>query len=197
MELARYEILAPITGRIIERHIVHGESLNAGEQVFVIADLSSVWGHLTLYQRDLSAVQEGQSARIVGTHDLGSTQATVVYVSPILDEQTRTTTARVVLDNAKGNWRPGMFIRAELAASEREAAIVVPRSAIQEIDGETVIFIETSEGIERRDVRLGDNDTDSVEVLSGLRLGERYVVSGGLALKTELNKSEMSDGHAH
>lgn len=197
-ELARYEIRAPIAGRIIERHLVRGESLVTGQQVFVIADLSSVWAELTLYQRDLAGVRVGQTARIVGVHHPDTTVATIEYISPILDDQTRTTTARVVLDNADGRWRPGMFIRADVVASQHSAAVVVPRSALQEIDGETVIFVETQEGLVRRDVEVGRNDTHSVEILSGLRPGERYVASGGLALKVELNKAALEHaGHAH
>ena len=198
LDLVRYEIRAPIAGRIIERHLVRGESIEAGEQVFVIADLSSVWGQLTIYQRDLAVVREGQAARVFGTHDLGIADATIDYVSPILDEHTRTTTARVVLDNVDGDWRPGMFIRAQLAASERNAAVLAPRSALLEIDGETVIFVQTEEGLERRDVQVGRQDDESVEIISGLRPGERYVASGGFALKAELNKASFEHaGHAH
>ncbi len=198
MQLARYEVRAPITGRIIERHLVRGESLEAGEQIFVISDLSSVWGQLTIYQRDLGVVQEGQTALVLGTHGLGRTIATIEYVNPILDEQTRTTTARVVLDNVDGHWRPGMFIRAELQTNTRDAHIVVPRSAIQVIDNETIVFVETTKGLERRHVNAGQNDTNFIEILSGLQLGERLVVSGGLALKAELNKAALEHaGHAH
>lgn len=197
-QLARYEIRAPIKGRIVERHLVRGESLEAGDQVFVIADLSSVWGQLTLYQRDLARVREGQTARVVGTHGLGEVVASIEYVSPILDEDTRTTTARVVLDNQDGSWRPGMFIRAELAASEETADVVVPRTAVQEIDGEQVIFVATEDGIARRDVRIGRGDSEAFEIVSGLRAGERYVVAGGLALKAELNRAALEHaGHAH
>ncbi|MCZ6834860.1 MAG: efflux RND transporter periplasmic adaptor subunit [Planctomycetota bacterium] len=196
--LARYEIRAPLGGLIIERHLVRGESIQAGEQVFVIADLSSVWGQLTLYQRDLAHVYEGQMAQVLGTHNLETTTVKIEYISPILDEQTRTTTARVELDNSEGHWRPGMFIRAELIASEQDASVLVPRSALQEIDGETVVFVETAKGLERRDVRVGRLDANSAEIISGLRPGERYVARGGLALKVELNKAALEHaGHAH
>jgi len=198
LELARYEIRATITGRIIDRHLVRGESLNTGEQVFIIADLSSVWGQLTLYQRDLANVIEGQTVLVIGTHDLGTAKATIEYINPILDDKTRTTTARVTLDNQNGNWHPGMFIRAELNGSKRNAALLVPRTAIQKIGGEKFIFVETEEGLEPREVQIGQTDSNSVEIISGLQIGERYVVTGGLALKAELNKASLEHaGHAH
>ena len=197
-ELARYQIRAPIAGLIIERHLVRGESVEAEQQVFVVADLDSVWGELTVYQRDLAFVREGQSVRVLGTHDLGSADGTIEYVSPILDEHTRTTIARVPLENAEGFWRPGMFIRAELAAAHHPAAVLVPRSALQELDGATIIFVEAGDGLERRDVEIGRRDETSAEILVGLRPGEHYVAAGGLALKAELNKAALEHaGHAH
>ncbi len=197
-DLSRYEIKAPIAGHIIERHLVRGESVSAGEQIFVIADLSSVWVQLTVYQRDLGAVREGQPVHIAGTHNLGHADAVVAYVSPILDAATRTTTARVVLDNAEGHWRPGMFVRAQLGGADFEAGVVVPRSALQELDGDTIIFVETEGGVTPRTVAVGRRDEDSVEITAGLRAGDRYVSSGGLALKAELNKAALEHaGHAH
>lgn len=197
-KLARYEIRSPMTGRIIERHLVRGESLESGQQVFIVADLSSVWGELTLYQRDLAVVSEGQTVSVIGTHDLSRTDVIIKYISPILDEQTRTTIARVVIDNTNGKWRPGMFIRAELVASEENASVVIPRSALQEIDGETVVFVQTEQGIQRRDVQIGRRDSDFVEIIAGINPGEKYVAKGGLALKAELNKAALQHaGHAH
>lgn len=197
-DLSRYEIKAPIAGRIIERHLVRGESVASGQQIFVIADLSSVWIQLTVYQRDLGLVREGQRVHVTGTHDLGHADAVVAYVSPILDEATRTTTARVVLDNTEGHWRPGMFVRAQLGGSDFDAAVVVPRSALQELDGATIIFVETEGGLTPRTITVGRRDEDSVEITAGLRAGDRYVSSGGLALKAELNKAALEHaGHAH
>ena len=198
LELARYEIRAPLGGLIIERHLVRGESIEAGEQIFVISDLSSVWGHLTLYQRDLANIRKGQKVGVLGAHNLAQAEAIIEYINPILDEQTRTTTARVELDNADGAWRPGMFIRGELIISEHSVAIMVPRSALQEIDQQTFLFVEDEDGIEPRKVRIGRMDDDSAEILSGLNPGDRYVISGGLALKAQLNKGALEHaGHAH
>ncbi len=198
MRLARYEIRSPIHGRLTERHLVRGESLDAGDQAFVISDLSSVWAMLTLYQRDLERVHEGMQVRIVGAHDGHAIDGVIDYVSPILDESTRTTTARVVLENPEGVWKPGMFIRAEVEISLGSGRVVVPSTALMEIEGEPVVFVETDEGIEPRHVRVGRRTPTAVEILDGLAPGERFVASGGLALRAELDKSSLEHaGHAH
>jgi cobalt-zinc-cadmium efflux system membrane fusion protein len=91
-----------------------------------------------------------------------------------------------------------MFIRAELTTVQHNARIVVPRSAIQIINQENVIFVETDEGLIPRIVRLGISDSNSFEIIDGLHIGERFVVAGGLALKSELNKAALEHaGHAH
>ena len=80
----------------------------------------------------------------------------------------------------------------------KAATVVVPRSALQELNGETIIFVETEEGLVPRTIAVGRSDADSVEITAGLQAGDRYVASGGLALKAELNKAALEHaGHAH
>ncbi len=196
--LAMYEIRSPISGRLTERHLVRGESLESGDQAFVISDLSSVWAMLTLYQRDLERVREGMRVTVSGPRDGYAVDGLIEYISPILDESTRTTSARVVIENAEGIWKPGMFIRAELEVSLGSGRVVVPATALLKRDGEPVIFVETEEGIEPRHVRIGRRSQMAVEIVEGLRPGERFVSSGGLALRAELDKSALEHaGHAH
>ncbi len=196
--LALYEIRSPIRGRLTERHLVRGESLEAGDQAFVVSDLSSVWAMLTLYQRDLERVREGMRVRISGPHDGHAEEGSIAYISPILDESTRTTHARVILENPKGIWKPGMFIRAEIDVPLGTARVVVPPTAVMEIKGEPVIFVDGEDGIEARHVRIGRRSQTAVEVLDGLSPGERFASSGGLVLRAELDKSSLEHaGHAH
>ena len=162
-----------------------------------IADLSDVWIVLTVYQKDLAAIKPGQRAHIVATHDLAEATGTIEYVSPILDPHTRTTTARVVMPNA-GAWRPGLFVTARVVVERISAGVVVPKTAVQTMDGEQVVFVETSDGFAVRHVRSGRSDAESVEILDGLEPGERYVARGGFVLKAELGKASFEHaGHAH
>ncbi|MCH7798912.1 MAG: efflux RND transporter periplasmic adaptor subunit [Planctomycetes bacterium] len=195
--LTRYEMRAPFDGVIVEKHITLGEMIGDESLPFVIADLSDVWIVLVVYQKDLASIAPGQRAEIVATHDLAESVGRIEYVSPILDEHTRTTTARVVLRNG-GEWRPGLFVTARVVVDRVHAGVVVPKTAIQTIDGEQVVFVETSDGFEARHVRSGRSDAGSVEILAGLEPGDRYVARGGFALKAQLGKASFQHaGHGH
>ncbi len=195
--LTRYEMRAPFDGVIVEKHITLGEMIGDESLPFVIADLSDVWIVLVVYQKDLASIAPGQRAEIVATHDLAESVGTIEYVSPILDEHTRTTTARVVLRNG-GEWRPGLFVTARVVVDRVHAGVVVPKTAIQTIDGAQVVFVQTSEGFEARHVRSGRSDAVRVEILAGLEPGDRYVARGGFALKAQLGKASFQHaGHGH
>jgi len=126
-----------------------------------------------------------------------SAQGLIDYVSPTLDERTRTGYARVVLSNKDGRWKPGMFITAKVQISNEEARVVIPQSALQTLEEGVSVFVETDEGFEPRHLELGRANRTQVEVLAGLKIGERYVSKGGFTLKAELGRGEMDEGHSH
>ncbi len=198
--LDRFELRAPLGGVVIERHLTLGEIVSdqPDEVPFVVADLSSVWVDLTVHQRDLASVQSGQKVRIDFGHGLPDATGTLAFVSPAVDEQTRTANARVVLSNPDGVWRPGIFVTGRVATASSQAAVVIPTSAIQDIDGEAAVFVEHDGAFEPRPVRIGQRTGDTAEVLSGLETGERVVVENGFALKAEMNRGALEHaGHAH
>ncbi len=187
--------MAPLSGTVVEKHITQGEALAADAEAFALADLSTVWVDLSIYQKDMALVREGQEVSVsAGDH---SERGKISYVRPIVGESTRTATARVVLPNPHGEWKPGMFVNGLVSVDAQEVPVVVPESALQEIDGNTVVFVQTTEGFEPRPVEVAAQNTDQVAIASGLAPGERYVASGGFALKAQLQKGEMGDGHGH
>lgn len=193
--LTLYPLTAPFTGTVIEKHIAQGEALEADAEAFEVADLSAVWVDLSIYQRDMGLIQEGQEVVIsAGDHQ---ERGTISYVRPIVGENTRTALARVVLPNPHGRWKPGMFVNGLISVDAREAPIVVPKSALQTINEQSVIFVRTEEGFVPRPVTVAEENSDQVSIATGLTQGETYVSAGGFALKSELQKSEMSAGHAH
>ena len=194
--LAPFDVKTLISGTVIEKHITLGEAVGREGPAFVIADLSSVWADLTVYQRDLDRVHVGQSVDIYVGHEL-RTRGTISYVTPIVDEQTRTATARIVLVNSRGEWRPGMFVTARIIVSDASVPVAVTRTALHTLEGQTVVFVESEEGFVPRPVEIGRMDGDSVEVLEGLVAGESYVSAGGFTLKAELGKAAFGDGHGH
>lgn len=196
--LTRYEMAAPIDGVVVERHAVPGEVLNqdASQPPFVIADLSTVWVHLTVYPKDLSSIRVGQKVRIRMAGALPAAEGRIDYIAPALEQATRTATARVVLDNPDGLWKPGLFVTAEVAVADDAAAVVVPRGAVQTVEGRDVVFVAHGGSIEPRPVQLGAGDAEHVAIRGGLGPGERYVAENAFSLKAELAK-ESFGGHSH
>jgi len=195
--LVHYELTAPISGAVIERHISQGEALSADAVAFAIADLSTVWVDLNVFQKDLDLVREGQPVDLVTTGRQLRGQGTIQYVRPIVGEETRTAIARIVLGNPDGRWKPGLFVSGTITVDAVAVPLVVPRSALIMLDDRTVVFVETDEGLVPKPVTLGRETQTHTEITAGLTPGARYVAQGGFALKAELEKGERGEGHAH
>lgn len=201
MKFTRYEIRSPFNGTVIEKHITIGEKLMSDSKAFTIADLSTVWINLSVYQKDMPFVRIGQKVHISTAGDLLSANGTISYIGPLVGEKTRTATARIVLPNPDRRWKPGLFVSANVAVSEVNADIVILKSAIQTIDDEPAVFVLSErsgqEGFAPRHVTLGRSDDESVEILSSLQPGERYVSEDAFVLKAEMSKGKFGDGHNH
>jgi cobalt-zinc-cadmium efflux system membrane fusion protein len=194
--LRRQELRAPITGRVAERRVELGSLVGREGQeseLFVIADLSVVWAELAVSPSDLPAVREGQAITIAAGTGRESSPATIMFVSPLLDKDTRAARVVASVDNAARLWRPGAFITAEIPTAEITANVVVPKAALQTIKGETHVFVRTPDGFEARRVTLGRQDDGAAEIATGLRAGERIATSNTFVLKADLGKSEAHE----
>jgi len=196
--LARYVIDAPIDGVITNRHIVRGEKIDEGSDVFTVADLGTVWIALTVYQKDLPIIRVGQTVDVVASYHVAEATGTIAYINPVIDEATRTTTARIVLRNPDRTWLPGMFVEGTVRLDELDANVVVPRDAVQTVDGHPVVFVQTDEGFVPVEVTLGRGDRERVVVSSGLDAGRRYAATNTFTLKSELGRAALEHaGHVH
>ncbi|MDN5850732.1 MAG: efflux RND transporter periplasmic adaptor subunit [Nitrococcus sp.] len=195
--LARYALTAPIGGEVIRRHAIEGEVLHEdpAEPPFVVADLSNVWVQLTVYPKDLAAVRPGQKVMITAGQGLQAT-GTIAYVSPVVGEATRTAKARVVLKNPEGRWKPGLFVTGHVRTDDLWAEVVVPKSALQTVDGQSVVFVQTPEGFKPQPVEVGRSNAKLAQIVSGLKPGQSYVAANGFILKAEMLKSTFG-GHGH
>lgn len=197
----RFEIVAPFDGTVIEKHITRGEVLKEETDTFQVADLTSVWVNISVYQKDLRSVRKGQAVSIATGHDGNPARtpekAVISFVSPLVKEETRTALARVVLPNHSGEWRPGMFVNVKVTVEEFSVPVTIPKSAVQTLDEKSVVFVEERDGFEPRQVKMGRSTNGDVEILSGLTPGERFVVKGGFTLKAQLSKAAFGDGHGH
>jgi len=200
--LTLYELRAPSEGVIIEKHAALGEVLEMDSRSFTVADLSQVWVNLTVYQKDLPFLQQGQKVTINTRFGLADQQSSslsrISWLSPVLDETTRSATARVVLDNKTGYWRPGLFVSGKVSIAQAKAEIVIPLSALQTIDGQVIVFVQHAEGeFEPQAIQVGRRDQQQVEVLQGLMPGQIYVSENAFVLKAQSQKSSFGHGHSH
>lgn len=195
--LAPFPLKTLIDGVVIQKHITRGEPVSREQAAFVVADLRDVWVDISVYQKDLAEVEVGQLVHVSAGHGLHQAEGRISYLSPVVDEATRTATARVVLPNPEGRWRPGLFVATRIRTVETEVPVAIPRTAIQEMGDEMVVFVETPDGFAPRPVALGRRGEEHVEVTAGLAPGERYVARGGFTLKSELARETFSGGHGH
>ncbi len=193
--LTRFDIKAPLDGQIIERHITLGEAVQADADVFVIADLSTVWVEIMVYADDVSSVQTGQTVVVRSTSVGGEATGRIWFVSPIIGEETRGARAIVELPNPEGIWRPGLFVTAEILTDEIELPLAVSLDAIQTLRDWSVVFVNYGDIFEARPLELGRKDDRWVEVLSGLSPGERYASTNSFILKADIGKSGATHDH--
>ncbi len=191
--LRNQDVRAPISGRVAERRVELGTAMGRDAletELFVIADLSRVWVELSVSSSDLPMVKEGQDVVISvrGVPGIGSGK--IIFVSPLLDKETRSARVVVSLGNADGRWRPGSFVTADIAVESHDAAVAVPFSAVQTVDGRKSVFVRTKDGFETRNVVLGERDGPTVEVVSGLAAGETVAATNTFPLKAELSKPD-------
>src|SRR6266542_7146677 len=156
--LRRQDVRSPIAGRVAERKVDLGTAVgrdNLETELFVIVDLDRVWVELAVSPGDLSAIKEGQAVTVSARGIAEQANGKVIFISPMLDKETRA--ARVVAEIANGDgvWRPGSFVTGSIAVEKRLAALTVPTAAVQTIDNQKVVFVRTEDGFEKRPVQLG------------------------------------------
>lgn len=187
-----YSIKSSLNGVITQRNV------NVGEQteekiLLVVEDLSSVWIDLSLFPSDIAKVQIGQQARVKSIDNTVVAEGAIIYIAPYGSSVNQSITARVLIDNVEGHWKPGQFVSAEITLSEVVAPLVILNTALQVIDGEEVVFVKGEDGFEAREITLGRTDGEKSEVLAGLSANETYVSKNSFVLKSELGKGDVED----
>ena len=195
--LSPYEVTSLIDGTVIEMHLTKGEAVNDNSHDIIVADLSYVWADLSVYQKDLEHLAVGQKATLSIGGNIPDFTGRIAYISPTLSEVKRTATARVIVANPQGHWRPGLFINAEVITAAAEVPLAIPKTALESFENQTVVFVKTGDGFTPQSVKIGRENHTTVEILAGLEKGERYVSKGGFTLKAELEKNAFGDGHGH
>ena len=195
--LQRYSIRSPIAGQVVERLVNLGAPMGGegeNKEVYVVADLSTVWIELAVSPGDLKSIRQGQDVNIA-SDDGPALQGRIVFVSPILNAETRSARVIASVRNDGMSWRPGSYVTAKVTTAEEKVDLRLPKAALQTVGGEQVVFVRTAEGFEKRVVATGKSDDDFVEVVFGLDPGEPVAVKNSFVLKAELGKAEAEHSH--
>ncbi len=181
-------LTAPISGVVLEKSVVVGSAFQAGQTLFRLADLSSVWIDVEIRESDAAIVARGSGAVASLTAYPGEEFSGVIdFVYPTVDERTRSVRARVVLANPAGRLRPGMFATVRVS-TPRQRALSVPADAMVWTGERTLLFVEEEGGGFRPvDVEVGAAIGDYVVVLSGVEPGQRVVTSAQYLIDAEAN----------
>ncbi len=189
-EVGILKLRSPLAGRIVEHRARRGATVSPTDTMLVVADLSRVWVEFSVFERDVSAVREGDRIDIYPADRATPYPATVAHVSEVIDPTHRTAHVRVELPNPDGALRPGLSVTGTLHTSgPRHSQLMVPRRAVTRIDGKPTVFVRSAaseNAVEPREVKVGPEDADDIAVLEGLNAGEQVVTSGVLALKAEV-----------
>jgi len=179
-------IYSPANGIVTERKVTEGQYVNAGESLYTLSDLSTVWVKAELYQPDIATIRVGQPAEISWDVPSGSTHGRVAFIDPMLNAQTRTASVRIQVANPKMRLRPGMFVDVKFAIPEGNDMLAVPRSAVVDTGTRKVVYVSTGNGnFEGREVRLGQPSDQYYPVLAGLKAGDRVVAQGNFLIDSQ------------
>ncbi|KWV57275.1 cation transporter [Bradyrhizobium macuxiense] len=189
---------APISGRVSERRVDLGGLIGREGQeseLFVIVNLDDVWVDLAVSPEDIGAVSEGVTVKIraIGTDD--EADADVIFVSPLLDRETRNARVIATMPNKGHRWKPGTFVTAEVPIAGAPSSVIVSKRSIQTIKGTPTVFVRDADGFEARSVRTGREDDDDIEIVAGLAAGEIIAVDNTFTLKAELEKDDAEHDH--
>lgn len=193
--LELYEVRSQIAGTVIKKHVTPGEFVAEDEDVYVVADLSSVWVDLNVYRQDFPRMKVGQRVLLDAGEGIAPAEGTISYISPFGAPSTQTMLARVELPNPAGAWRPGLFVTGDVVVEEGEVPVAVKAEALQTYRDWTVVFVREGDVFEVRPVELGRRDQRSVEVLSGVEPGQQYAAFNSFVIKAELGKAGASHDH--
>jgi multidrug efflux pump subunit AcrA (membrane-fusion protein) len=188
-------IVAPAAGLVLDRKATLGSVVNSGDELFVIANISSLWMIAAANEVDLSKLHPGQPVHVqVRAYPGREFTGRILKLGEELDPATRTLQIRIAVPNPQGLLKPEMYATASVQQAERRTALVIPEEAVQEIDGVSVVFVEDSRNEFRaRTVEPGQHADGGIEIVEGLKRGEAVVVKGGFTLKSQLLKSVIQD----
>ena len=191
--LQNYTITAPMAGTVVQKNATTGELAQTTKPIYELANLANVWADFTLYRKEAPLVKQGMEVIVTGDEGKPKSTSTLSYIAPLGIEDSQTTLARAVLTNNDRIWLPGMYVNGAIIIKEKAVPVAIHLSALQQMKGKEVVFVQQGDYFEATPVILGEKDDEWAEVLSGLEAGQRYVYENSFFIKAELGKSEASE----
>ena len=185
-------LYSPVNGIVTEKKVVVGQSVQAGMELYALADLTEVWVDVQVRETEAANVRAGTGADVeFATYPGRTYKGRVTFIYPTIAEQTRSVRARVSVANAEGQLKPGMYATVRLSSPTR-SALTVPRAAVVQTGERAVVFVDQGKGALRPvDVETGASAGEYVEILVGLEPGQRVVTSAQFLLDSESNLAEV------
>jgi Cu(I)/Ag(I) efflux system membrane fusion protein len=190
---------SPLRGVVVQKNVSSGQHITAGDAVYQVADLREVWLESEVFERDLAAVRLGETVSAEFAAMPGKPRdGRIVFVSPTISAETRTTKVRVALPNADLALKPGMYATIHIRGEARRDVLSVPRSAVLATGTRVLVFVKGADGtLTPREVELGGNTDGRVEILRGLTVGETVVSSATFLIDAESNLGSALAGMAN
>ena len=186
-----FSLNSPIDGIVIERNATIGASVNTDASLFKIIDISRVWVDANVFEKDLERVRNGQEVKLTVPALPNSTfSGRVIFVSSVVDPESRTIKVRTEVTNTDDRLKPDMFANVEIVTDLNRKAISVPQSAVLDDGGKSVVFVAEGNGYTKRVVTAGIKGNDRMEILDGLSAGDKVVVKGNYLLLQQGSKAE-------
>lgn len=189
-------VRTPIAGVVMERLATTGTAVTTGTLLFVVSDLTTLWAVAEIDETAVGRITPGKAVTVrVASGE--SFPGTIGFIGDRVNPKTRRITVRCDVPNPQGRLKPDMFARVTLATGAVRQVVVVPSGAVQEVDGRSVVFVESAGGgFTIRPVRTGADAAGQVEILEGLESGERVAAQGTFLLKSELLRGRLGEEDA-
>jgi multidrug efflux pump subunit AcrA (membrane-fusion protein) len=189
------ELKAPIDGVIVERKSAAGEQVDKTKEIFTISEPTSLWVIAEIKERDIGAVKGGEEARFsVISYPGESFHGKVVRIANEVEKESRTLEVRIEVDNSDGRLKPGMFADVEITTDVLQNVLVISDAALQTDEDRQVVFVALDGNrFQKRSVKLGLEEEGRVQVLDGLKQGDKVVSEGSFILKSEMLKGELGE----
>ncbi len=189
-----YPVKSPIDGIILSRTTNIGDIAD-DTPMFTIADMNELWAEFHVFSQDSDRIKSGVPMSVSSSECEKTQQTTIQALLPITEASSQTLLARATIENLDSHWLPGMSVRGDVVINSSDVPLAVKTTALQQMEGQTVIFVKEQESFKMRPVKTGASDKTWTEIIDGLKPGETYVSEGSFTIKAEIGKASAE--HAH